>query len=334
MRSSLPQGNLQDEAENSDRESTPTEAGARPPLVRSAPERLSDISQSLTERRNSQSTRGVRKVNNDADKSKQSPTSAEGGAQRTQSKIQASRADEERLAKLREAMNAKLLLQQRTRRSSPKSDSGSPRVAAIQEAAGGASPQSINAMIARTTSNESTESAKTIRASTPASAPLRTPSYPFPYVPGTPKTRSSPFHQPFTSLSPTASAGPTSDENVQGTTSYMQSGESTPAATARAFMPPGTFFEGQEDSRFPTPNLYEMVLQLNAEPGLEQWWTTVTNLMHDHFRADRATLVLPRDSSEIENVSQFIEHTARIMHECSVAALRHPLVLAAPNVRA
>lgn len=51
-----------------------------------------------------------------------------------------------------------------------------------------------------------------------------------------------------------------------------------------------------------------MVLKLNAEPGIEQWWVTVTNLMHDHFNAERASLVVPRDSSDIENVSTILAH--------------------------
>jgi len=51
-----------------------------------------------------------------------------------------------------------------------------------------------------------------------------------------------------------------------------------------------------------------MVLKLNAEPGIEQWWVTVTNLMHDHFNAERASLVVPRDSSDIENVSTILAY--------------------------
>lgn len=309
MKSSLPQGKGKNEAEINDRtEPTPTDPFGRPQLVRSPPERLSDISRSLSGRRSSQSSTDARKVEDDVEKHQQSASAVGRGSRSSQSKDETSSADEERLAKLKDEMNTKLL-QQRSRRSygAPKSDASSPRVAAIQEGIKSTSPQSINATLARTASNESTESSATIRAKGPASpignAPLRTPSYPFPYVPGTPKGLSSHFHEPFTSLSPTATSGPTSNQRNNSAASDLRSGETTPAAIANAFMPPGTYHESQNDPRFPTPNLYDMVLHLNAEPGLEQWWTTVSNLMHDHFQADRATLVVPRDPSDIENVS-------------------------------
>lgn len=79
-------------------------------------------------------------------------------------------------------------------------------------------------------------------------------------------------------------------------------GDVTPAADAGAFLPPGLAHQTTEDPRFPTPSLYDMVLQLNSEPGLEQWWATVTNLMHDNFKADRVTLIAPMDASDIENL--------------------------------
>lgn len=77
---------------------------------------------------------------------------------------------------------------------------------------------------------------------------------------------------------------------------------STPAAVPATFLPPGASFQGVEDPRYPTPNLYDMVLQLSAEPGLEAWWACVAKIMRDAFHADRVTLALPADANDIENV--------------------------------
>ncbi|KAI8938867.1 hypothetical protein NX059_004726 [Plenodomus lindquistii] len=156
-----------------------------------------------------------------------------------------------------------------------------------------------------TTSTESTESARTIRGSvppTPAIAQaLRTPSYPFPTVPGTPRW-SSAFHMPFTNLSPTVSAMHPRDYGLPK--ERVASETSTPAASATPFAPGGKHYHSPdgEDPRFPSPNLYDLVLRLGAEPGLAAWWSTVTSIMHHHYGVDRATLAVPADASDIENV--------------------------------
>lgn len=56
------------------------------------------------------------------------------------------------------------------------------------------------------------------------------------------------------------------------------------------------------DPRYPNPNLYDIVLQLSAEPGLDAWWNTVTKILHDSYLADRVSLALPADANDIENV--------------------------------
>ncbi|KAF1930315.1 uncharacterized protein M421DRAFT_3392 [Didymella exigua CBS 183.55] len=156
-----------------------------------------------------------------------------------------------------------------------------------------------------TASTESTESARTIRGSMPPTPAghqaLRTPSYPFPTVPTTPRWASS-FHTPFTSLSPTVSAiysrewAPPKD--------CIASESSTPAASTTPFAPGerGHSFADIEDPRYPSPNLYELVLQLGTEPGLAAWWTAVTTIMREYYGAERATLAAPADASDIENV--------------------------------
>lgn len=158
---------------------------------------------------------------------------------------------------------------------------------------------------AQSTSTESTSSSsRTVKgsaAATPAAMPLRTPSYPFPYVPGTPRAWSSTFHQPFTALSPTISARESQQSSTPG--ANAPSGASTPVATNSAFAPAEyRDFQLPEDPHYPTPNLYDLVLQLNTEPGLDAWWSTVSRIMHESFKADRATLALPADLNDIENV--------------------------------
>jgi hypothetical protein len=213
--------------------------------------------------------------------------------------------DEETLAKLRDAVSAKMLLQQRMRTSHDNK-----RPAMLRDNPEAARPLStVSSSSAMTsTSTASTESAKTIRGSVPntpavGGQPLRTPSYPFPYVPGTPRTWSSSFHQPFTSLSPTVSSHFSADHNTPGAdSSGLTSGGSTPAAAPAMFAPPGAQPPRPEDPRFPTPNLYDLVLQLSAEPGLDAWWAAVANIMHDHYKAERVTLAMPADPTDIENV--------------------------------
>ncbi|KAM0704658.1 hypothetical protein Q7P35_007444 [Cladosporium inversicolor] len=213
--------------------------------------------------------------------------------------------DEETLAKLRDAVGAKMLLQQRMRTSH---DNKRPSILGDNPEAARPLSTVSNSSAMTSTSTASTESAKTIRGSIPntpaiGGQPLRTPSYPFPYVPGTPRTWSSSFHQPFTSLSPTVSSHFGVEHNTSGAESTgLTSGGSTPAAGPAMFAPYGAHPPQPEDPRFPTPNLYDLVLQLSAEPGLDAWWAAVANIMHDHYKAERVALAMPADPTDIENV--------------------------------
>ena len=301
--------------------SVPTERSPfRPSLMRASPGRLSDISKTLADGQHEQSDDESASNSDGVEAEDEDPghrTARLEGKSSGRTTSEVTSEEEERLAEMRNAMNAKLLLQQRVRRTfgSAKPETVSTRVSPIKEEDGASSSPSLNATFAsppaatRTSSSlstESTESTKTIRASVPATpagtAPLRTPSYPFPYVPGTPRTWSSGFHQPFTSLSPTVTGMPSRQDDTPARNNSMLSADSTPGPDTSAFMPPGSALQSAVDPRFPTPNLYDLVLQLNAEPGLDQWWATVTNLMHDHFKAERATLVIPLDPTDIENV--------------------------------
>lgn len=57
-----------------------------------------------------------------------------------------------------------------------------------------------------------------------------------------------------------------------------------------------------EDSKHPTPCLYDLVLGLNSAPGLDAWWANTVGILCSHYGARRATLSLPGDSSDLENI--------------------------------
>ncbi|RDI76340.1 hypothetical protein Vi05172_g13659 [Venturia inaequalis] len=158
-----------------------------------------------------------------------------------------------------------------------------------------------------TTSTESTESGKTIRGgsfpATPNAQPLRTPSYPFPYI-GTPRvwSQNSPFHRPFTTLSPTVSANNIHDRGMphDGSASELSI---TPHGTGEPFMPRGASpMPESDESRFPTPNLFDLTLELTVEPGLLSWWTAVSRILRRDFGVTRASLSVPYNDGELESV--------------------------------
>ncbi|KAF2495724.1 hypothetical protein BU16DRAFT_397904 [Lophium mytilinum] len=225
--------------------------------------------------------------------------------------------DEVELQRLRAAIAAKMLQkEQRARMSAANSRGGTPgqrtRVSPIREEPASSLSPTLEASFATplatglTSSSESTESAKTIRGSvppTPGVQPLRTPSYPFPTVPGTPKPWNYAFHQPFTSLSPTVGASNAKDQSAPRER-ISPSASSTPLATADTFLPTGIYraYSMEEDSRYPSPSLYDLALQLGSEPGLKAWWSTVISILREWYGVERATLAVPADASDIENV--------------------------------
>ena len=143
----------------------------------------------------------------------------------------------------------------------------------------------------------STDSAKTVKGNadtTPGA--IRTPSYPFPRMTfrmnRESSHRSAPSHKPFTLLSPTneptrdAQASPRSGDGHQSSSEL-----STPAPQ-----------QAGEDPIFPTPDLYDMILMLTAEPGLDAWWANVTQILAEAYGAERASLAVPGDNTDLENV--------------------------------
>lgn len=327
-------GKSQDEDDEDDTASpTPTESGPsrpvtvnplgtsskpRPPFARSQPkqQRQDEVesqaqSDGTTDSTDEGSDGGVAAGLRDVRISK--PSKVGDGARQTKHNAPSDSPD------VKDALHAKLLAQTRNRRSygNVSVRGEGKRVSPITEEEAGSMAPSLNSVMetenapepmrtSSTVSTESTGSQRTLKGSvppTPSVHPLRTPSYPFPYVPGTPRPWSSGFHQPFTALSPTVSAQPGDGGATPRTSSFKtMSGGSTPAGYT-TFLPPGdNGNDGPEDPRYPTPNLYDLVLQLNSEPGLEQWWATVTNILHDNFKAERASVVMPVDPTDLENM--------------------------------
>ncbi|KAK8862376.1 hsp90-like protein [Apiospora arundinis] len=166
---------------------------------------------------------------------------------------------------------------------------------------------SFSSVTASTSSSDlptaSTESNKTVRGgSTPAFTPglaARTPSYPFPRM-ATPSYMPSALHRAFSGQSSVLNAAGEQFDNF-GMHDQLRSDPSTPAS-AMTFQPYGSTPIVQDNFLLPTPNLYELSLMLTAEPGLDAWWSAVVQIMKEHYKAERMTLSIPADSTDLENV--------------------------------
>jgi signal transduction histidine kinase len=150
----------------------------------------------------------------------------------------------------------------------------------------------------------SAESVQTVRGgdvATPAAA-IRTPSYPFPRMalrlPRGHSQLSGPRHKPFTLLSPTNA--PQSD--MQSSAANTHSSDSSTPSTQQLFQSRSKHDEIPADPNYPLPDLYDLVLLLNAEAGLEAWWANVTEILAEAYGAERASLAVPGDMTDLENV--------------------------------
>ncbi|KAA6414551.1 MAG: putative autoinducer 2 sensor kinase phosphatase luxQ [Lasallia pustulata] len=154
----------------------------------------------------------------------------------------------------------------------------------------------------------STGSTNTVRGSampqSPGANQASTPSYPFPTISlGTATSNytamTSAFHKPFTALSPTI-IPPAKASRVQPSRDRLASGQATPFSMAAFRRPNSVDRHGIAQSS--GPDLYELSLILQSEPGLDAWWASVGRIMRDHFGAERASLAVPSDSTDLENV--------------------------------
>ncbi|RAL06669.1 putative sensor histidine kinase/response regulator [Aspergillus homomorphus CBS 101889] len=152
--------------------------------------------------------------------------------------------------------------------------------------------------------SDSTGSGGTIRAmdsnTSPDNLPGPTPSYPFPrmesHFPNRAAQDSALNHNAFKLTLPAdkvkARMGPSDNADEQFSAAAYPQG---------VFLPP-QYKAVPEDPAYPSPNLYELTLQLNADPGLEAWWANVVQILQTHYGAERASLAVPGDATDLENV--------------------------------
>lgn len=149
--------------------------------------------------------------------------------------------------------------------------------------------------------------------STSGVVPARTPSYPFPHM-RTPGPTPYIAQRSFIGLSPTVPPTTFPGGPWYGAPhDQVLSGSITPASTVNFH--PGEAHKSQGNSKFATPNLYDVSLMLSAEPGLDAWWTAVVHIMRDMYKADRVTLSVPADSTDVENVPWGQKATFNVIEE-------------------
>lgn len=172
----------------------------------------------------------------------------------------------------------------------------------LEEVAAGKSPSHETdskiplARVETGTETASTESSRTIRwSNTPGTYQVSTPSYPFPHIatePGTPPDATLPnLHRPFTALSPTTAPSHNQAPQDQRSRDRLASINNMPDSRK--------VFGGHTSEG---PDLYDIMLRSSSEPGLDRWWVNISQILRDEFLASRATLSVPSDSTDVENV--------------------------------
>lgn len=161
-----------------------------------------------------------------------------------------------------------------------------------------------------TATTASTESGHTVRGPPNAS----TPSYPFPRMAIGSLSMQRHFNNSFSPVGAPRPPHMMSFDPPMGARDRVLSNDSTPASTF-AFDPSGGVSPRGESFDMPNPNLYELSLMLSSEPGLDAWWTTVVQIMKDVYHAERVTLAVPADTTDIENVPWGQKATYNEHHE-------------------
>ncbi|KAH8695519.1 putative sensor histidine kinase/response regulator [Talaromyces proteolyticus] len=132
----------------------------------------------------------------------------------------------------------------------------------------------------------------------------KTPSYPFPVM--------SPRSVVETASNPLASSDTTKNKSMGHIHESHRRSTKAPGTISMgpprtipipggSFFPPGSQVV-PDDPLYPSPSLYEVILKLNSDPGLDHWWTNVVEILKVHFGAERASLAVPGDSTDLENV--------------------------------
>lgn len=138
----------------------------------------------------------------------------------------------------------------------------------------------------------------------PSAQQAFTPSYPFPPMNAALGTShellSHPLHRPFTALSPTV---PPSQIRVPESNPPKDRSSTIRDTSAVPKIPLWTGNLGAEQtSQEQRLDLYGVLLKLQVEPGIDKWWINVSKILRGDFEASRATLAVPPDSTDVENV--------------------------------
>ncbi|KAJ5135156.1 uncharacterized protein N7515_004434 [Penicillium bovifimosum] len=151
-------------------------------------------------------------------------------------------------------------------------------------------------------SADSTGSTGTIKPTevetSPDRRPQQTPSYPFPRM----QHKAAKM-----GIEPTGRGGqfrlkfPTEQSQLPTPASQAFPSETKAPEPRPTFLPP-RHEQIREDPNFSSPDLYDLTLQLNADSGLEAWWSNLIDIMHTHYGAERLSLAVPGDVTDLENV--------------------------------
>ncbi|KAJ6093326.1 hypothetical protein N7486_008615 [Penicillium sp. IBT 16267x] len=137
----------------------------------------------------------------------------------------------------------------------------------------------------------------TIKAPSPNQSTVQTPCYPFPRVQDSMKPSSE-------------QAGREGQFRLKLPSEKLKlSGSQSPEERPTFVRPsiPPNFLPAQttaipEDPDFATPNLYDVTLKLNADAGLDGWWSNLIDILQANYGAERVSLAVPGDATDLENV--------------------------------
>ncbi|KAJ5239713.1 hypothetical protein N7468_004332, partial [Penicillium chermesinum] len=150
-------------------------------------------------------------------------------------------------------------------------------------------------------SSGSIGSSGTIKAAdSPSHPPEQTPSYPFPRTQTQPKPSIEqigrqgqfrlklPSERSRSSISQAAGDEPSVDAPAPGSPATFQPGDSK--------------ITTEDGFGIPAPNLYDLTLKLNADAGLDGWWSNLIEILQTDYGAERVSLAVPGDATDLENV--------------------------------
>ena len=163
----------------------------------------------------------------------------------------------------------------------------------------------------------STESNQTVKGSampfSPGNNQPSTPAYPFPlmtFQSGTPLGTPA-VHKPFIGLSPTIQP----PDKLTKTHKTRDNGNDHLLHSSMRYSMPSSNPKIHAIAEDAGRNMYSIVLRLMSEPGLEAWWTNLAGVIKEKFSAERITLAVPSDTTDIENVPWAQMATYRALEE-------------------